>query len=62
MIDIKSGNSIIKIQKIKYNEIEYIDIRKFYRELESGEWKPTKKGITFKPELRDEIIKALKSL
>lgn len=60
-MDIKNGNSIIKVSKQTYNGKDYIDIRKMYQD-ENEEWKPTKKGISFNPELLKEIIKALQSL
>ena len=58
----KRENEIIRISINKYQGHEYIDIRQFYREESSGEYKPTKKGCTFHPELLDEVIDALKKL
>ena len=56
----KNSLERIRIQRSEYKGHELIDIRVYY-EAENGEWKPTKKGITFKVELIDEIISALES-
>lgn len=60
-MDIKNANGIIRIQKTEFKGKEYLDIRKMYQG-ENDEWMPTRKGISFSPELKDEIIKALQSL
>ena len=59
---IKNNNAVIKVTKQTYNNKEYIDIRKYYRNVETDEWLPTKKGISFNPDLKNQIIEALKSL
>ena len=48
------------IQKNEFKGKEYIDIRIFYED--EGEYKPTKKGVTFDPDQIDEVIKALESI
>jgi wobble nucleotide-excising tRNase len=37
-----------------------VDIRVYYQD--GNDWKPTKKGITFKRELLDDVLKALTQL
>lgn len=62
MIEIKKNAlAIIRIQRTKYKGHDLIDIR-VYVEDRNGEKIPTKKGITFKVELLDEIIEALKEI
>lgn len=62
MIEIKKNAlDIIRIQRTKYKGHDLIDIR-VYVEDRNGEKIPTKKGITFKVELLDEIIEALKEI
>ena len=45
----------IKIGVTEYNGKKYVDIRKYYKD-ESGEEKPTKKGITMSPENWNELV------
>lgn len=61
-MDIENGKNIIRIQKITFKGKDYIDIRKFYQDSETEEWKPTSKGIAFKPELKQDIINTLNNL
>ena len=61
MADIKVGSGLIKVQKTNFKGKDYIDIRKFYQD-ENEEWKPTKKGVTFPPEFKEAIVKALQEL
>ena len=61
MADIDGGRILIRVQKTNFKGVDYIDIRKFYKN-ENEEWKPTKKGVTFSPELKDQIVKALSEL
>jgi len=42
----KNSLERIRIQRSEYKGHELIDIRVYY-EAENGEWKPTKKGITY---------------
>lgn len=56
----KNSLEKIRIQRTNYKGKDLLDIRVFY-EAENGEWKPTKKGITFKVELLEDIISALES-
>ena len=48
----------IRIQRTNFNGHELIDIRVYY-EAENGEWKPSKKGITFSLSLANEVIKGI---
>lgn len=58
---VKTNEECIKVQKRTYKDHEFVDIRLFFKDSE-GNWKPTKKGITFKPEMIDEIIEELEKL
>ena len=46
----------IKIEKTEYNNEDYISIRKWYKDRETGELKPTKSGINFTMEAWEEFI------
>jgi hypothetical protein len=62
VIDIeKRDTEIIRISLKEYKGHDYVDIRQYYKS-DDGEFLPTKKGVTFNPELIDEIIDALRSL
>jgi len=67
-IDIKGADTMkeiqkntlekIRIQRTNFNGHELIDIRVYY-ESNTGEWKPTKKGITFSLSLANEVIEGI---
>jgi hypothetical protein len=50
----KDGSEEIRVSRGDYKGSEYIHIRKFFR-AESGEFFPTKKGITFPSEFLDDL-------
>ena len=54
----KNSLERIRIQRSEYKGHELIDIRVYY-EAENGEWKPSKKGITFSLSLANEVIKGI---
>jgi hypothetical protein len=56
----KNTQEIIRVQPTKFKGYDLVDIRVFYRD--GDELKPTKKGITFKRELLDDVLKALTQL
>jgi|GEM_PF-866879 hypothetical protein len=57
----KNTQEKIRIEKREYKGKEFIDVRTYYLD-DSGEWKPTQKGVTFRPDRLNEVMKALKSL
>lgn len=57
----KRENEIIRISLREYKGHDYVDVRQYFRG-EGEEFLPTKKGVTFNPELIDEVIEALQSL
>ena len=54
----KNSITIIRIAMREYRGKSFVDIRQFY-ENDSGEYKPTQKGITLSPEKLSELIEAL---
>jgi len=62
MADIKNKKGLIRVVKTEYRGKFYVDIRKYYQDNDSGEWKPTPKGISVPYELKDKVIEALNSL
>ena len=57
----KNDQEIIRIARRSYKGKEFIDIRMFYKD-DTGEWKPSPKGVTFKPDQIDEVLKSLSEL
>ena len=57
----KGGNALIRIDKCNYDGHEYCDIRQYY-EADDGQFKPTKKGVTFSPDMIGEVIQGLSEL
>ncbi len=49
----------IEVRDCEYKGHPYIDIRTFWRTRDDEEWRPSKKGVTLKPELVGELIAAL---
>ena len=49
----------IQVRLTTFRGREYLDLRNFYLDEESAEWKPTKKGIAVPVELYDELMAAL---
>lgn len=62
MVEIQK-NSLEKVvvSKSNYKGYELFDIRIYYQD-KSGEWRPTKKGVTLKIELIDNFIDALNQI
>ncbi len=59
MKDIKHKNGIIRVQKNNFKGVDYIDVRKFYLKEETGEWLPTRKGISIPLEITADVVKAI---
>lgn len=57
----KNGQETIRIHRTEYKGHDLVDIRVYYRD-GNDELQPTRKGITFKRELLDDVIKALNHL
>ena len=57
-IDIKKRErEIIRVALREYRGNDYVDIRQYYKSF-GEDFLPTKRGISFNPELIDEVIKA----
>ena len=55
----KSNTEKIVISKSEYRGNERVDIRSYYFNVDAGEWRPTKKGVSFPPELLKEVVDGL---
>ena len=54
--DIKNKNSLIRIQIREYRGKQYLDIRKFYLDKDTEEFKPTPKGISIPMDRANEVL------
>lgn len=57
----KNTQEKIRVEKRKYKGREFVDVRTYYLD-DSGEWKPSPKGVTFRPDQLEEIIEALEGV
>lgn len=51
----RSKTERLRIEASNYKGVDFISVRIYYQ-ADNGEWRPTKKGITVKPEKVDELI------
>ncbi len=58
----KNTRERIEIRAAEYEGHPYIDVRTYWRTRDDEEWKPSKKGVTLRPELVGELIAALKKV
>jgi len=57
----KNNRESLVISRNTYKEIELVDIRTFFKK-EDGELSPTKKGVSIRLELLDELIASLSAV
>ncbi len=55
----KNSRERIEVRAAEYEGHPYIDIPTYWRTGEDEDWKPSKKGVTVKPELVGDLIAAL---
>lgn len=55
----RSNTEVIRVSVGEFKNASYIDIRVFFEDQATGEYRPTKKGVTFKQEHLSELIEAL---
>jgi len=55
----KNKNEVIRIQLKEYEGHKLIDLRVWYEDKETGEYKPTKKGISFNRNFALNVTKAI---
>ncbi len=58
----KSNDQEVRFSAGEYHAKMYVDLRIFYKNEETGEWHPTKKGITLPLDLVPELRKGLERL
>tara|TARA_R100001082_G_scaffold21470_3_gene10311 strand:- start:3155 stop:3382 length:228 start_codon:yes stop_codon:yes gene_type:complete len=55
----KNSSEIIRIEPKEYKGNEFIDIRVFFQDKDTGEYRPTKKGISFNPRIAQEVVEGI---
>jgi len=58
----RNEREIVRVALSEFGGREYVDIRIFYKDEATGEYKPTKKGVTLAKDLYPELKKAVLSL
>jgi len=56
----KNPKEIIRVEEKEYRGHRFVDVRLYYEDEASGEYKPSKKGITLNSEVIDPVIEFLK--
>ncbi len=54
----KNANNKIRISITEFKGNNYIDVRVYYED-DAGEYKPTKKGVTFRPDQISQVMDGL---
>jgi len=58
MIEIqKNSKEVIRIGESEYEGHKFVDCRIYYDD--NGEWRPTKKGISFSHKIAHEVVEAI---
>ena len=55
----KNSTEVYRIYEKEYEGYKFIDVRIYYMDKNSGEYKPTKKGISIMPNNVEEIINGI---
>ncbi len=51
----RSKTERLRVEVSNYRGVDFVSIRIYYL-ADNGEWRPTKKGVTVKPEKIDELV------
>ena len=55
----KNSNEVYRISEKEYEGYKFIDVRIYYMDKSSGEWKPTRKGISLMPDKVPGVIEGI---
>ena len=55
----KNSTEVYRISEKEYEGYRFIDVRIYYMDKNSGEYKPTKKGISIMPNNVEEVINGI---
>ena len=55
----KNSSEVYRIYEKEYEGYKFIDVRIYYMDKNSGEYKPTKKGISIMPNNAGQVIECI---
>ena len=55
----KNSNEVYRISEKEYEGYRFIDVRIYYQDRKTQEWKPTTKGISIMPDKVADIIEGI---
>ena len=55
----KNSNEVYRISEKEYEGYRFIDVRIYYQDRKTQEWKPTQKGISIMPNSAGQIIEGI---
>ena len=55
----KNSSEVYRISEKEYEGYRFIDVRIYYMDKETGEYKPTRKGISLMPNNVPEVIEGI---
>jgi hypothetical protein len=55
----KGAGEIIRVEVSEYQGKKYLNVRVWYTDKTSGEFKPTQKGVAIRPDQYDEFLSAI---
>ena len=55
----KNSNEVYRISEKEYEGYRFIDVRIYYQDRKTQEWKPTQKGISIMPNNAEQIIEGI---
>ena len=55
----KNSAEVYRIYEKEYEGYKFIDVRIYYMDKSSGEWKPTRKGISLMPDKVPGVIEGI---
>ena len=55
----KGAGEIIRVEVSEYQGKKYLNVRVWYTDKTSGEFKPTQKGVAIRPDQFDEFLAAI---
>lgn len=58
VLEIEKGEDLIRLVLKEFKGRQYVDARVFYMS-ETGEWMPTKKGLSMTPEIAGQIAEGI---
>lgn len=58
----KSETEVIRVEKSEFKGKEYVQVRTWYLDQKTDEWKPTQKGISVPIEKYEALREAINSL